>query len=113
MNFYGWSSHQTDRCCIIKGNMSNSASQYADCRDLFAALSRYLDKDLPPADCAAIEAHIADCAPCVEFVNSLKKTVELCRTSGTPAEPQPMAEEVRKQLLKAYQQSLVVQKPGH
>jgi len=112
MNFCGWPSHQTGRFCILKGNMSNSASHNVDCKDLFAALSQYLDKELPAADCAAIEAHIAACAPCVEFVNSLKRTVELCRTSGTPSEPLPLPEEVRKQLLEAYQRSRVVHKPG-
>lgn len=49
------------------------------CREVFALLSRYIDVDLPPDVCREIEAHIAGCSPCVEFTESLKKTVEMCR----------------------------------
>lgn len=91
--------------------MSNPESQYTNCKDLFAALSQYLDKELPPGDCAALEAHIAGCPPCVEFVDSLKKTVNLCHTKETTEAPPPLSEEVRQQLLAAYQQSLDAQKP--
>lgn len=86
--------------------MSRSTSQYSKCKDLFAVLSQYLDADLTPADCAAIEQHIAGCPPCVEFVNSLKKTVELCRSAGGSPEPPPLSDEVRQRLLEAYQQSM-------
>jgi anti-sigma factor (TIGR02949 family) len=86
--------------------MSSSTSQYSNCRDLFAVLSQYLDAELTPTDCAAIEQHIAGCPPCVEFVNSLKKTVELCRTAGTAPEPPPLSDEVRQWLLEAYEQSM-------
>jgi RNA polymerase sigma-70 factor (ECF subfamily) len=83
---------------------------YADCKELFAALSQYLDKELPPGDCAAIEAHIARCAPCVEFVTSLRKTVELCRGAKVSPELPPMPEEIREKLLEAYRQSLAEQR---
>lgn len=86
--------------------MSSSTPQYSNCKDLFAVLSQYLDAELTPIDCAAIEQHIAGCPPCVEFVNSLKKTVELCRSTETATEPPPLSDEVRQRLLAAYQQSL-------
>jgi anti-sigma factor RsiW len=65
-----------------------------------------LDAELTPNDCAAIEHHIADCPPCVEFVNSLKKSVELCRSSVTAPEAPPLSDEVRQRLLEAYERSL-------
>jgi anti-sigma factor (TIGR02949 family) len=86
--------------------MSTSTSQYSNCKELFAALSQYLDAELTPTDCEAIEEHIAGCPPCVEFVNSLKKTVELCRSAEGTAEPPPLSEEVRQSLLAAYQRSM-------
>lgn len=79
---------------------------YTDCKELFAALSQYLDRELPAGDCAAIEAHIADCAPCVEFVDSLRKTVDLCRSAQTDPDLPPMPDEVRDKLLEAYRESL-------
>jgi anti-sigma factor (TIGR02949 family) len=86
--------------------MSSSTSQYSNCKDLFAVLSKYLDAELTPTDCAAIEQHIAGCPPCVEFVNSLKKTVELCRSAEETPEPPPLSDEVRQRLLEAYQRSM-------
>ena len=81
-------------------------TKYAECTELFAALSEYLDGALPAADCASIEAHIAQCPPCVEFVNSLKKSIELCRECGTIIEPLPLSDDVREQLLAAYRASV-------
>ena len=86
--------------------MAGHASSYSNCNDLFAALSEYLDADLPAGDCAAIEAHIADCPPCIEFVDSLKKTVKLCQDCGPGPELPPLSDETRERLLAAYKQSL-------
>ena len=46
-------------------SMSQSAG--ADCKQIFALLSQYLDLELPPDACEKIEAHIAGCSPCVDF----------------------------------------------
>lgn len=77
-----------------------------DCRELFATLSKYLDAELPAGDCEAIEKHIAACPPCVEFVNSLKKTIALCRAPLDPPGPGPVTPELRAKLLAAYRKSL-------
>ena len=84
--------------------MSND-TKYSDCKQLFAVLSEYLDTELPPADCDAIRAHVANCPPCVKFVESLEQTIQLCR-EGTNTELPPLDENVRKKLLAAYQGSL-------
>ena len=81
------------------------ANRYLDCKDLFASLSQYLDAELPAADCDAIQAHIAGCPPCVEFVDSLRKTVQLCRESGAPVEPPPLEPEVRHRFLEAFRRA--------
>ncbi|MEZ5402757.1 MAG: zf-HC2 domain-containing protein [Bryobacteraceae bacterium] len=73
-----------------------------ECRDVFARLSEYLDKDLPPDLCERIEAHIEGCAPCVEFVESLRKSTELCRQFLEQEKPGPLPEEMREQFLEAY-----------
>lgn len=85
--------------------MPENPTRPADCKEIFAALSDYLDRQLPAGDCAQIEAHIANCPPCIEFVESLKKSIELCRQSHTPQELPPLAEDVRAKLLAAYQQT--------
>ena len=40
-----------------------------ECESIFEALSEYLDGELSEADCEALERHIQDCKPCVEFVD--------------------------------------------
>lgn len=74
-----------------------------DCTGVFARLSEYLDGELSPEVCEKMKAHIEDCAPCVEFVNSLQKTVSLTKSPAIKdAAPSPITEECRNALLEAY-----------
>jgi anti-sigma factor RsiW len=83
------------------------------CRELFAMISDYLNLELPPDACQEIESHLAGCAPCTEFVESLRRTVELCRAYRPEAMPAPISESARSQLLGAWHQMLAArdQKP--
>ncbi|HUD98644.1 MAG TPA: zf-HC2 domain-containing protein [Bryobacteraceae bacterium] len=49
-----------------------------ECQRIFAALSEYLDLELPPEACRELEAHLAGCAPCIEFAESRAKP---CRSA--------------------------------
>jgi hypothetical protein len=77
-----------------------------NCREVFAALSQYLDLELPPAACEDIEAHLAGCAPCVEFLESLRKTVEVCREYQPGAAPGPLTDEARAAIELAWRKAL-------
>lgn len=81
-----------------------------ECAEVFAQLSRYIDMDLPPDVCREIEAHIAGCGPCIEFTESLRKTVELCRSYEPEAIPNPVSEEARRRLAAAYEKLLAAKK---
>lgn len=72
------------------------------CKEVFALLSDYLNLELPPDACHEIEAHIAGCPPCIEFAESLRKTVDLCRRFRPTQLPEPIGVEARAQLLEAY-----------
>jgi anti-sigma factor RsiW len=76
------------------------------CKEVFALLSDYLNLELPPDACAQIENHLAGCAPCVEFAESLRKTVELCHRYQPAELPEPLGAEAREQLIQAYQKML-------
>jgi len=78
----------------------------SDCESIFAVLSTYLDGELPPADCEQLERHIRDCAPCVEFVNSLSKTIRLGR-QYRPEEPAPPIPPDVKQNLESLYRSML------
>ncbi len=77
--------------------------KFSECKEIFALLSEYLDHDLPEEVCRDIDAHIAGCPPCVAFVESLRKTVELCRRAKALAAPDPLPEPARRELLAAYE----------
>jgi len=50
-----------------------------DCLALFEKLSEFVDGELDEDTCRRIREHIADCAPCEVCVETLKRTVKLCR----------------------------------
>ena len=43
-----------------------------ECQQVFERLSEYIDGELPEDLCGVLAEHIEDCAPCVEFVESLR-----------------------------------------
>ena len=76
------------------------------CKEVFALLSDYLNLELPPETCQDIEALIAGCPPCIEFADSLRKTVELCRRYQPTELPAPLGQEAKAQLQEAYRRML-------
>jgi RNA polymerase sigma-70 factor (ECF subfamily) len=82
----------------------------AECKEIFAALSDYLSMELPPDACADLEAHLQGCPPCIEFVESLRKSIELCRTHTPEPLPDPLREEARQQLRRACDEMLAARK---
>lgn len=51
------------------------------CREVVDFLGEYLDGDLPSAQCAAFESHLADCPDCVTYLRSYEETVRLGRAA--------------------------------
>ena len=51
-----------------------------ECKRLFAGLSEYIDNRVDDLTCERIQKHLADCPPCVAFVNDLSRAVERCRS---------------------------------
>ena len=82
----------------------------SECKDIFALLSQYLDEELPDEVCHDIDAHIQGCAPCVEFVESLKKSIHLTRGCQSEQKPPPLPDEAREELLSAYRKMLAARR---
>ena len=55
------------------------------CPDVLANYSRYMEGDIRPETCAAMEAHLAQCPRCQGRCDSLRRTLVLCKTSPGPA----------------------------
>ena len=90
----------------MKPHQHADRDKHDRCEEVFAMLSDYLNLELPPETCREIEAHIAGCEPCVEFAESLRKTVDLCRKYEPTELPAPMGEQAKAQLLDAYKKML-------
>jgi anti-sigma factor RsiW len=73
-----------------------------ECKEIFELLSEYIDAELTPELCDSVKRHIEGCGPCVEFVESLRKTVELCQQYRSGAIPPSLGEQVRRELRRAY-----------
>jgi RNA polymerase sigma-70 factor (ECF subfamily) len=78
------------------------AHQPENCKEVFAMLSQYLDLELPESACREIEQHLAGCAPCEEFVESLRKTVALCKEYEPHTLPPPLSDTARRELEEAW-----------
>jgi len=77
-----------------------------ECQRIFATLSEYLDIELPPEARRQMEAHLADCPPCIEFAESLRKTVALCHEYQASEMPGPISEAARARLREAWQRAV-------
>ena len=73
-----------------------------ECRTVFEMLSEYIDGDLPVDVCEHINQHIAGCAPCVQFVESLRKSVSAFRDFRPQENPAPLTDEAKAELARAY-----------
>ncbi|HTW47111.1 MAG TPA: sigma-70 family RNA polymerase sigma factor [Acidobacteriaceae bacterium] len=51
----------------------------AQCREIFANLSEYLDGKLEPESCERMRRHIEACPACVAFIEDLKRAIDRCR----------------------------------
>jgi len=80
------------------------------CKEIFSMLSDYLNLELPPDACSEIESHLAGCPPCIEFADSLRKTVELCHGYRPDDLPDPISRQAREELLEAYRKMLVARR---
>ncbi len=74
------------------------------CRQLFAALSDYLDGVVDDAVCEEMQKHIGDCEPCQVFLDNLENVVKQCRSYQPPCEL-PNKDKVTRDLLQQYQRA--------
>ena len=69
-----------------------------DCKKYFKRISEYLDGELDDRTCKEIEEHLQDCPDCLECLNSLKKSIRLCKKTGNEEMPADTRERLRSTL---------------
>ena len=65
-----------------------AAKQSAQCREIFANLSEYLDGKLEAETCEQMQQHIEACPACVAFIEDLKRAIDSCRSLDVCPEPE-------------------------
>lgn len=78
----------------------------ARCKQLFAALSEYLDDRLDDSTCDRLQQHMAGCQPCEAFLASLESTVQGLRHYSPAADDGGHAVALRQELLRQYRDLL-------
>lgn len=68
------------------------------CRQAVQLMAGYLDGALPPRDRARLDAHLADCAHCTEYLAQLRATID---TLGR-VEPDDLPEKALDELVALY-----------
>lgn len=73
----------------------------AECRELFANLSEYLDGRVESHNCDQMRAHIERCPACVAFLKDLRAAIDRCRSFDTKCDPD-VAQRMRSLMTKEY-----------
>jgi len=69
------------------------------CKEAIDVLGEFLEQSLTPALAAALEAHLADCAPCRAYLSTYRKTRELTGSVGRVPMPEEMKARLHRLLL--------------
>jgi anti-sigma factor RsiW len=62
------------------------------CRELFDRLSDYIDGDMGDAERRTFEAHLSECLGCLSCLQSLQRTIALCKHTARRSAPAFLSE---------------------
>jgi RNA polymerase sigma-70 factor (ECF subfamily) len=70
------------------------------CPDVVPMLSRYLEGEIGPDQCAEMDRHVGQCPRCRSRCDSLRRTLALCRRSGEGGSVPPEVQEAVRRALR-------------
>ena len=65
------------------------------CKDCVDVLRAYLDGEMSPEEEAHLKAHLGDCPPCVDFLESYKATPGLCKKALARKMPEELSQKLK------------------
>jgi anti-sigma factor RsiW len=68
---------------------------HSKCIELFEKLSEYIDDELDEMTCKDIERHVKECAPCNACLETLKRTMELCKNLENKPVPEAVSSRLK------------------
>lgn len=69
-----------------------------DCKEYFERISEYLDGELDEDICRKIDQHLQDCPECLECIDSLRRSIQLCKEAVKEEIPPDIRERLRSTL---------------
>ena len=72
-----------------------------NCREFTEFLHEYLFGDLPPAERAEFEKHLAECPWCVAYLDSYRKTIQLEQAAFAATKDAPPPADAPEELIQA------------
>jgi anti-sigma factor RsiW len=75
--------------------MSSDDHDHKHCLEMFEKLSEYIDGELDHATCAEIQKHAEDCVACFSCLETLKRTVALCKNVKDQPIPSNLSEKLK------------------
>jgi RNA polymerase sigma-70 factor, ECF subfamily len=91
---------------------SSGKDRPQSCREMFAALSDYLDEELDDSLCSELEKHMSGCVPCQAFVQDLRLTIREIKTYKSESLDRNAAAAIRRVVLQKYEAALRRSKPA-
>ena len=76
--------------------MSNQPHDHRHCLEMFEKLSEYLDNELDEVTCSDIEKHVKECVPCFVCLQTLKRTIDLCKQTANRTVPEDFSKKLKK-----------------
>jgi hypothetical protein len=75
--------------------MNEDTHDHRHCLELFEKLSEYLDDELDEVTCQDIEKHVKECVPCFVCLQTLKRTIDLCKQTEARSVPEGFSKKLK------------------
>lgn len=83
----------------------NDPHDFVSCRDMAAFLDDYIDGKLPEHTRQQFEEHLAVCPPCIDYIESYRRTIHMTRQCLCEDQASPPPKDVPEGLISAIIQS--------
>lgn len=83
---------------LMKRKPPTEAARKLDCRDVVVLVTDYLEEQLQPELLRSFEEHIAGCVGCQNYIEQMRRTIEMLRTLTQ----EPMFPETQEELLQIF-----------
>ena len=75
--------------------MTTECQDHTHCLEMFQKLSEYIDGELDHVTCAEIEQHAENCVACFSCLQTLKRTVAICKNARQKPVPRELSQRLK------------------